>query len=84
MGEKASDATCVPLCTLCHLSVTDTYAAPGLDRVETERLFARVAARLVNAWLVRQSDQLVVVPVLRLVAAVVLLFFFLDGGQHAG
>ena len=69
--QKAPDSTTVPLCTVCHRAVTDTYAAPGLSRAETEQLCTRVALRLVSDWLARWP--VVSVPLLRLVAAAALL-----------
>lgn len=82
VGELACDSTCVPLCVPCHRAVTDAYAVPGLSRAETERLFDQVAVRLMAQWVVRAEAQTVVVPLLRLVAAV-LLFLLLPAHAAA-
>ncbi len=72
VGEKASDASCVPLTHGCHLAVTDTYCLPGLTQAETERAIWRAQTRIMNAYQQRQEARFAGVPVLRLVAALLL------------
>lgn len=57
VGQKAPDSTAVPLCHFCHGIVTDTYAVPGLNRAETELLFAKVAVCLLSDWLARTKEK---------------------------
>lgn len=54
MGKKASDFTCVPLCTECHRAVHDTGRVPNLDAKQTKTLFKQVQRELLETWRAKQ------------------------------
>ena len=81
VGQKADDYGAVPLCRACHACVTDCGTLPGLDQAETARRFAETTRELLTSWSAR-ADRLASVPLLRLVAACLLVLVGLVGSAQ--